>query len=155
MVLTLLAIIAGMAVVSVDLMGPERTAEDQARRLALLIREQCEAAILDTRELGVRLLPDGYRFSVFDGENWHPYHDPPAFVDRDLPQGFAVRVELDGAPVVLDPDPAIQQPHIVCQSSGEMTPFELSVMPPAGTAGYRLSGRRDGRVELDGWSHGS
>jgi general secretion pathway protein H len=153
-VLTLLSIIAGLAVVSIDLAGPERIAEEQARRLVLLIDEQCEEAILDSRELGLRVLPDGYRFSLWDGETWHEYLAPPTFKPHSLPPGFSMQLSIEGGEIILDDDPAEFEPHVLCFSSGEMTPFELAVLPPPGAPGRTLSGFRDGRVEMGGWVDG-
>lgn len=152
-VITLIAVLTGLAVVSVDLAGPERHAEEEARRLALLLGEQCEQAILDSRELGLRFDPEGYRFSIWDGEQWHEYYRPPVFQPRLLPEGFRVDLELQGRPVLLEDDPKNFDPHVVCYSSGEMTPFELAVLPPEPAPGRQVQGQRDGQVELAGWTH--
>lgn len=150
-VLTLIGVISGLAVLSVDLAGPDRVVEEEIRRLALLLDEQCEEAILDSRELGLRLTSDGYRFSQWTGEEWAEYLSPPTFRNHRLPGGFHWRLELEGAEVLIEDDPARYDPHVICFSSGEMTPFELALWGPSGDIGQGLIGERRGGIEISGW----
>jgi general secretion pathway protein H len=150
-VVALMAVIVGFAVLSVDLAGPERKAEQEAQRFVALLRQQCQDAVLDAQEYGVRFEPASYRFARWEQESWDEFFDPPLYRPRPMPPGFELSVLLDGRDVVLDTDVESHDPHVVCFSSGEMTPFNLQITTPAGYV-LTVDGRPDGSLSVAGWS---
>lgn len=146
-VLVLIGVVLGLATLSAGLGGPAARAEEEARRLAQLIRLQCEEALLMSREFGLHLSAEGYRFSVWDGETWLPRADARAFSDHPLPPPLGLRATVEGRELGLVSGEA-DRPQIVCASTGELTPFRIDFELPERGSAYRLAGALDGTLTL-------
>ncbi|NIR58909.1 MAG: type II secretion system minor pseudopilin GspH [Gammaproteobacteria bacterium] len=148
MVLVIIGVIVAFAQLSVGTHDAGRTAQREAERLAALLRLAQEEAVLSGRELGVAFGREGYRFMRLEDGEWVALED-----DRLLrPRRFAARLELElqvaGVPAALHAGEE-QAPQVQMLSSGELTPFSLRV--GGGDAqGYRVRGRFDGAVAVDG-----
>ena len=123
-VIAILAITAGIALLSTNLAGPATRLGDEAERLAGLLSLLCEESILQNQENGLILQAQGFRFVTFDGERWV---DRPERIyrARDYFQPLAIELTLDGRSVALTG--STNQPHIACFSSGEMTSFRMTM----------------------------
>lgn len=147
-VLVLVGVVLGLASLSAGLGGPAARAEEEARRLAALIRLQCEEALLMSRELGLHLLPDGYRFSVWDGQAWRPREGARQFAEHPLAPPLSLSAAVEGRELALA-GLDDELPQVVCSSSGELTPFWIDIALPERESGYRLAGTLDGTVTLN------
>ncbi|MCH8503059.1 MAG: type II secretion system minor pseudopilin GspH [Ectothiorhodospiraceae bacterium] len=127
----------------------DRELEDEARRLHAVLELAHENALLEARELGLILEPDGYRFTELVNDEWrgietsaHSYLRP-----RTIPDHLRLEIEVDGLPGEREPGRSEDdRPGIMLLSSGEITPFRirLSERHARGDAHYQL------RVELMG-----
>ncbi len=147
-VLVLIGVVLGLASLSAGLGGPAARAEEEARRLAELIRLQCEEALLMSREFGLHLSADGYRFSVWDGEAWRRRESARAFADHLLAPPLSLSAAVDGRELALESLDE-ELPQVVCTSSGELTPFWIEISLPDGESAYRLAGTLDGSLTLN------
>lgn len=152
-VLTIVGVLIGVATLSIDLADDNQRSENEANRLAELIRLQCEESILMGREFGLRFEPDAYRFVRWADQQWQARIEQRVYLPRSLPEGFYFELVLNDRAVALAEE-ANNEPHVICFGSGEMTPFELLLIPPGNNPGFRMIGRFDGALELQGWVDG-
>ena len=119
-VLVIVAVLAGLVVISAP--GESADFDREAKRLHLLFDMARREAMLDSTEFGFKATDREYRFLSYDDASQSWVAAPPPFKARTLPDEFSLHVKaartswsLPGAPPVL------------ILSSGEMTPFELSL----------------------------
>jgi general secretion pathway protein H len=145
-VIVILGVLSGLVMLT---MGRNRQSDllvEDSRRLATLIRAQCEDALLAGRSSGVQVDNSGFRFMVIKDSAWQPHPDA-AFRPRSWSVPLQIRLDADGVGT-RDPrrDMEGDAPQILCLLTGELTPFELELVIPGATS-ERLRGTADGRVE--------
>jgi general secretion pathway protein H len=118
--MVIMAVLAGVMVLSLSGMDPRR-AEREAERLAALLTLACEQAELAGRELGVHLAGSGYGFSLADGPDWLAFAAGHRFNTRTLD---AVTLEVPGQALPALPD-FDQEPQAVCFPGGELSALEV------------------------------
>lgn len=137
-VLVLIGTLAALVTLGSGLVGPTRTLDQEAQRLAGLVAVLADEAVLDGNEYGIRFTETGYdvlqylpaqaRWQVKPGQG------------HALPPALSVRVKVDAATQALatadEPD-TTPAPQVVLYSSGELTPFELSLSVRGGDAQQR------------------
>lgn len=118
----------------------------EADRFESLVRLACEKAEQSGREIGVDVDAAGFSFRELAGDTWR---------DADAETELRARAWLDGVSVTLaregrgvDLATRDAPPKIVCFSSGEMTPFALTLALADATP-YRITGSDDGTTKRD------
>lgn len=148
-VLVIIGIILSFAVLSVGDGGLEQQAEEETRRLAALMDLAAEQAILESRELGMVFLPSGYRFVTHVVEAWQEINDDTLLRPRTLPEGLHIELFLEALPVELNRrQQGVLTPHLILFSSGERTPFRLTIESDSHPAPLQLSGELFGKVKV-------
>lgn len=144
MVVLLVGILSSVVMLSVGSGGPERYMREEADRLAALIEQAADEAVMQNQEFGLRLTEKGYVFLCLDEakQQWN-YCADSIFRERELEGGLELRVAkpsaLKGLPV-LDEDEAAKKrqqeeeegqerltPDIFLLSSGEASPATLEI----------------------------
>ena len=134
-VVLVISILMGVVVSSFTGVDREQTLLGYAERLALRIEMARDKALQSNREWGVYINDrDGVRFAEFDEVNgeWIEHSDKPFNADNyDAQVRFTVEVEeYAGALGAADEDTEDGGlPTIVLFSSGETTPFEITIEP--------------------------
>lgn len=112
--------------------GERRELTEVTRTLYLRMQAAADEAVLTSSEIGIRFEEDNrYRFLTFDRDNaeWAP--EPPGGLPGGrLPEWAEIEIQSEGdsgGGTGLGDDEAELIPDIVFFSSGEMTPFELSI----------------------------
>lgn len=112
--------------------GERRELTEATRTLYLRMQVAADEAILTSREIGIQFQENnGYRFVGFDRDaaEWIP--EPPGGLPGGrLPEWVALELDSEadsGGGTGLGDSEAELVPDIVFFSSGEMTPFELSL----------------------------
>ena len=145
-VVVILAVMTGVAVITLRGSSPEERLDTDADRLAALIEAGCEQALLEARPLGLRLTPGGYDFWwPGTGGGWTPAGDD-MLRPRTLTGDWTMRLEMEGRPVELA-DSRDDPPQIVCSPTGEFTPFELRLA--AGDTVHVLQADFTGPLEVE------
>ncbi|MES2817682.1 MAG: type II secretion system minor pseudopilin GspH [Pseudomonadota bacterium] len=159
-VIVIIGCLVGLAVMSTGNASTSRELRDEARQLATLIGLLTDEAVLDNREYGLLIRPEGYRVLSYDESqgSWAPHNDA---AEHLLPAWARMELELDGQPLKLavpvkkDKDqPGLStdeseetekqktelQPQLLMLSSGELSPFRLRLAErlPQGSA-FELS----------------
>ena len=78
--------------------------QQQAERLQAILTQAREDAMLESRDLGLRVDATGFDFLQYDTKNerWHVIDGDPLLRPRALPEGLHVSLRLeDRAPVVV------------------------------------------------------
>jgi general secretion pathway protein H len=154
-VVVIIGIIASMAAVSTRVLGGDHEMDQEAKRLAAVLTQAREEAMLQGRDLGLRVDARGYDFLVYDGRNerWQLVADDPLLRERTLPDGLEAALWLESRPVLLAARAAPTErspaaPQVLVLASGDVVPFELR-LSRTGTEELRaVTGRVDGRFEI-------
>lgn len=152
-VVFIIAVVAGMAVISTGNIGVDRLLEQEARRARVLFGLAAQEAMLQGRPLGVVVEPQAYRFLVAGSEDWAEFQYSGPLRERRLLDGFQMNISnMEHAGAV---DFGRQQrqeddlhPQILFFPTGEMNPFTLSFQHRSHQGGYVLQGQENGRMQL-------
>lgn len=159
--LLVVVVIVGIIVTFAALSFGNRALEDrlevEAQRLDRILRLAAEEAEVKGIELGLRYTLDGYQFLVLsqDGK-WQPYDGDPILREREIGDPFSIELRVDGRVV----GPAVQgrggkdkdkkvEPQILLLSSGEVSPFALSLRARGLTRYWLLQSDALGRFTLE------
>ena len=148
-VVIIIGIVISFAVLSIN--SDDKTLEEESRRLQALINFTEQEAVLQGEELALQFKDNGYEFLVFDGEKWQSITDDEILRPRTMPDNLAVDYEPEGQKLTLKgKDEEDTPPRIYFLSSGEMTPFRLTLHRRGELDGYVLTGDARGKTELTG-----
>jgi general secretion pathway protein H len=162
-VVTIIGIFVGAVVLSLDVVGPDREAEQEAQRLRGLVDLLHEDSLMQSRDYGLMLTTGGYRFYAYDYKQlkWLQVAGDRLLDEHALAGSqLELALELDGKDVKLEKafatidrekDPA---PQVMILSSGELTPFKLDVSRSGLPGHYSLTGELDGKLAVaeDGYA---
>ncbi|MFT2092226.1 type II secretion system minor pseudopilin GspH [Paraglaciecola sp. 2405UD69-4] len=184
----LVLLIMGLAVGAVVLNYSGESAQDrlkkQAQRLQVVFNMAADFAVLNQRQLGLRVEEDEntYYFMYLDQEQtWQKIEEDRALGDHILPEEFSLELSLtdlpwdtssslfsndelfeedfslseDGTEIGNEEDKKPEPPQVFIFSSGEITPFSLSLIYEAdfGNAEpvyFRLNGQDTSPIEMEG-----
>ncbi|RJQ49579.1 MAG: type II secretion system protein GspH [Gammaproteobacteria bacterium] len=120
--------------------------EQEALRLSARLKLAGEEAVMQAREYALEFTADGYRFLVFENNEWRALKQDGTLRARRLPDGLWMKVSLPDEAAQEQPDEKAPQ-RIYLLSSGEMSAFEIDFGSNQ-TADYRLTGEFDGSIKL-------
>ena len=154
-VVFIIGLFAGMAVLSLNVVGVDRELEREALRLQSLLDTLMDEAVLQTRDYGVLFTNNGYRFFVYDypSLSWLDPVGDEFLREHRLTEPLAMTLFLEDREVVLDseyePEFGQQpQPQVVLLASGGITPFEARLFRDPAGGRYLLEGTLDGSLEV-------
>ena len=127
-ILVVVAIIGVLAlVVTLSVTGgAERQVRREAERFEALVGQACEQAELGGREIGIVVGDGGYAFRLMSGNDWVDFPADSTLRPRPWIGGLSLALTREGRPVDLGAS-ADATPQLVCFSSGERTPFALTL----------------------------
>ena len=111
-VVVIIGILTSMAVISVNVLGGDHEMQQEAERLQAILLQTREDAILQSRDIGLRLDATGYEFLAYDGriERWDAVADDPLLRARSMPEGLRLSLRLEDRNVQLKPrEPATER----------------------------------------------
>lgn len=126
--------------------GADRQLLRETDRFEGLVRLACEKAEQTGREIGVNVGTGGFSFQQLAGDQWQDADANGELRPRPWLDGMRVVLSREGRGVDLAARDA--PPQIVCFSSGEMTPFALTLALGEATP-YRITGGDDGSTKRD------
>lgn len=130
-VLVIISVIIGFAVLAIDT-GPEEQRRE-GDRIASLLELASEEAVMNGREYRVVLRRHGYSFELLRDGKWQTAEDD-LFRPRQLPSGLSLQLFLENREVALNDEEAPETAEsggLLILSSGEITPFELTLSGPS------------------------
>ena len=160
-VLLIIGVLSSLAVLSSGLAARNGPLEEESRRLLALMRFAAEEAVLRTEELALNIDGNGYQFLILVDNAWQPLEDT-TLRPRDWPEDLHAELTLEGRDVDLqlpgDADDADEdgekgddskvRPQILILSSGELSPFTLTLTDEARQIRRSLRGSLLGKLEL-------
>ena len=154
-VIVIIGIITSMAVVSVRVLGGDHQLDEEARRLRAVLSQAREDAMLEGRDVGVRLDEAGYDFVRFDGRRntWDLVVDDPLLRERRLPDGLRVGLRLEDRELQLKlrAIPTVEQqplPQLMLLASGDLVPFEILLRRDGSEQERVIQGLVDGTIRV-------
>ncbi len=125
-VLIIVGLLASLAVFTFGGSSQQRELKNEVRDLYLLMQTASEQAVLNNRELGVRVAEEGYQFVAYedDSGDWASSGER-LFQPGSFPEWMVVTkfIESDAPRLSTAEDELL--PDVVFFSSGETTPFEI------------------------------
>jgi len=154
-VVVIIGILTSMAVISVNVLGGDHEMQQEAERLQAILLQIREDAVLQSRDIGMRLDETGYEFLAYDGriDRWNAVEDDPLLRARSMPAGLRLSLRLEDRNVQLKPrQPATErkpiQPQVILQASGELVPFDVGFARDGTEEKRRVSGTIEGKIEV-------
>ncbi|MDH3419580.1 MAG: type II secretion system minor pseudopilin GspH [Gammaproteobacteria bacterium] len=157
-VATIIAVFAGVAVLSLGTLGSDRVLQREAARLQGLIDLLTEEAVLESRDYGLLFSETGYRFYVFDYQTftWLEPVGDRLLAERTLEEPLQLSLELDDREVRLAQDFDTMdineqpEPQVIVFGSGEVTPFEVGFFRELNAGRFVLSAEFNGATSVVG-----
>jgi general secretion pathway protein H len=154
-VVTIIGIFVGVAVLSVGLIGDDRASEQEIRRLQNLVTLVREEAVMQSRDYGVLFTSNTYRFYFFDYDQqaWLIPSSDRLLDVRNLDEPMEIALVVDDRDVLLDAELDPEQteapaPQVMLLSTGEVTPFTVSVSRGFDSTRHTLVTDFDGTTEV-------
>lgn len=166
-VLVIIGIVSSFAVLSTGLTGRDKPLNKESQRLLALMQMASEESVEKTEELGLTVSNDGYHFLRYDYDQnaWQPLEDD-LFRERRLPDDLTLDLVLEGRPIELgdpsqtdstatsksdikDAKDKPKPPQILFLSSGEVSPFTLTLSEHPGAAQSVIKSVGDGSFTVD------
>lgn len=158
-VMVLMAVLSAAAMTTLNYAFRGDDAETEARRIAALTALAAEEALLTGREYGLRIEDDALRFFIYDDDTrqWQPLDEDDTFRARPVPDTLDLDLVLEGQAVMLGGESAdeaddaaegAEPPQLMFFSSGQITPFTLTVAEDNGRA-WIVTGDLLGRLEIE------
>lgn len=158
----IIGIVMSVTVLSLSLASNDRELRKQARRFVSLVDLAQTDSMMQGRDFGIEFMTGAYRFVEYDPEynRW----GEPLFDDSlrlwQLPEGYELGLVLEDKRVLLEPDPGVLEdesgaqsdtvysPHMFIFSSGDMTPFEITITRLADNLSVVVEGDLLGNLEV-------
>ena len=143
-VIIIIGVIVSFANLSIG-QNTSRIVQDEAERLHGLIQLAGEEAVLQGRELALEFERHRYRFLELGNEGWQVVAEDKMFRERELPDAVDLELLLENTKASFDDKNKL--PKIFILSSGELTPFDMTLKTDEGEE-YMLQGQFNGKLAL-------
>ena len=143
-VVFIIGVIVTFASLSIGRHSDQSLAEE-AKRLHYLIKLASEESVMRSISLALEITKEGYQFVKIQGDQFVPLEGDRLFRKREFPADLKIDMEIQGEPVSFENKD--QPPHIYILSSGEMTPFKITISQEDSQP-YTITGDLIGKVEL-------
>lgn len=125
----------------------------EARRLAALLNLVQEEAVLNGSEYALQFTKNNYSFLYFAEGKWKEIKEDDVLKVRSLPEGIELQLVLEGEEVDLslfnqEFDAGMTPPRLFLLSSGEFTPYEITMKDSYNRAGFQLMPGENGRAKV-------
>jgi len=164
-VIVIIAVISAVALLSLGILGDDRSLQREARRLSSLIELANDEASIQGRDYGLEFMQSGYRFVEYDPllNQWYEMIGDDFLRPRQIEEGLEFELIIEDHRVLLDESAAETQrdeddtnltddyiPHILIMSSGDVSPFELRFLRPHDRTAITLTMSLAGELEIQG-----
>lgn len=175
-VIVIVGIVSAVALLSFGILGDDRDLQKEARRLSSLIELANDEATLQGREYGLEFVQSGYRFVEHDPltEQWFEVIGDEILRPRTLSEETEFDLYLEDRRILLDieaTDIEVEEddadeddlyarnprdrdltddyaPHVMIMSSGDISPFELSLIRRTDQAKITITMSPAGEIEI-------
>ncbi|MBL1432587.1 MAG: type II secretion system protein GspH [Gammaproteobacteria bacterium] len=155
--LIVVTLIIGVIVGSVSLssgLNRQVDVKEEIERLAALIDLAAQESVFKSTEIAVEFEENSYRFLTLVENEWQPIEADRLLRERQLPAGLEIELFIEGEEKEIfsvkteGSDKKNIPPRIFLLSSGELTPFEISLKGVDGDTLYTLVGQINGQLAI-------
>jgi general secretion pathway protein H len=139
-ILVVVVIISILTVLGVQMVSSgsvERNLQQHGRILQSTIEYSCDQATLQNIPHGLKLSKNSYIFAQYVNQQWLDLPGNQGVFARQYADGSFFSLEIDGREIVLKKD-EIELPQIMCDSSGQLTAFNLTISDATNLHHYQL-----------------
>lgn len=174
LIMLLIGILASTVVLSFNSDSAQEQVNKEALRFQQVFHFIAETAQLRQQEWGLLVAEKSYAFVYFKDNKWHWVEEPVAAAVYELPEGVSLQLELEGLPgfeqnllsqlqwemeeqaVLADKANAERPPlpRVFILSSGEITPFRLSLKASEGLTVFQVQLGTDFGIPLKRYTMG-
>jgi len=103
-VVVIIGIVVTFAMISFNVLGGDREAEQEARRVVAILSQVRDEAAMQGRDFGMRLEPTSYEFLTLEPRRggWQAVTDDDLLRSRQLPDGLRMRLWLESREIILE-----------------------------------------------------
>ena len=155
-VIAIMGIMLGLGLIAFGDGGLSDKLEQESQRLYGLIKLAQEESILQSKEIALELEADGYVFkeAEFDEKkakyNWVPIAGDKLFRKRSLTAGIELDLNVEDTSLELSDENDNDTPiRIFILSSGELTPFDLTLKINDLEQHYTIMGSEIGELKIE------
>lgn len=144
-VMVLITVVVSVMLLSINLSSPAKRIEAVADKLQQQLLLAYQTAVLQQREFGFSLTPQGYAFVEYQEGEWF-ISEEKNLAPEILPEALEPTLLIDDQaikPIKLDQP----EPQVLLLSSGETTPFEFDLEDRDSAWRIKLQGDFLGRVQ--------
>jgi general secretion pathway protein H len=151
-VMVIVAVLTTVGMISVGTLGADRGLDDEVERYSDVVAAAVEQAQLEGRDFGVHFAPDGYRVLAYaaDRDRWEALADDRLYEFHRWPEGVRAALSLEGRIVPPEPprDAAPLVPQVLLFSSGDVSPYVVTLVREGSDARFVVEGLPDGTLEV-------
>ncbi|MBL4852218.1 MAG: type II secretion system minor pseudopilin GspH [Gammaproteobacteria bacterium] len=156
--LIVVTLIIGLMIGVINLssgLNRQHDVQEEIERLAALIDLAAQESIFKSTEIALEFEESSYRFLTLIENEWQPIEADRILRQRQLPAGLEIELFVEGERQEIfsietkDSEKKDIPPRIFLLSSGEITPFEVSLKGADGDTLYTLIGRINGELEIE------
>ena len=149
-VVVIMAVLTTVAMLSIGTLGKDRGLDDEGDRYTDIAAAVTEQAQLEGRDFGIYFGPASYEVLVYAlrHQRWETLPDDRLYERRELPAGVTPTLEIEGKVLLLDREKADapRVPQVLIFSSGDVSPYRLTLSREGTDAKWQLEGRADGTL---------
>jgi general secretion pathway protein H len=149
-VVVIIAVLTTLAVLSVGVLGIDRELDAEGDRFTDVAAAGIEQAQLEGRDYGIWFGPGRYEVLSYAQrrQRWESVADDRLYESHALPAGLTVRLELEGrpAPIGNDKPGTPRVPQVLLFSSGDASPYRLTLGREGSQAQWIVDGQADGTL---------
>jgi len=149
-VLVILGVTVSFAVLSINTGEDGERVDREAKRISRLLSLASEEAILQSRQLAFEVDQDGYSFVRLENNEWQYIENDTVLRKRRLPEDIFIDLRVDGDSVTINGKQASTTSRVYLFSSGEITPFTMTLRTADNRFAYQLTGDLQGKVKYVG-----
>ncbi len=143
-VLVLIAVITGMAMLSMGTADPRDKQKFEAERLLKLLELSSQDAMVRGEVTGIEFYKQGYRFVGLKNHKWHVQDSDLLFKPREMPFLMTWTLSKNNMRIELPITPSFTPtPQIIIDPAGGMDLFELSIQMQETNTTFRVSNTSD------------
>ncbi len=139
-ILVVVVIVAVMTALGVQMLSAgsvERNLQQHGRQIQASLNFSCDQAILQNRSHGISFFNEGYQFSQYVDQQWLSLADEMDYAYHEFQDGSVLSLRIEDQSIVLGDEPT-ELPQVVCDASGELTPFSVLISDASKAHHYRL-----------------
>ena len=157
--------ISSIVLLSMGVIRDDRELQREVFRMASLIELAADEATLQGRDFGIEILRAGYRFIEYDPytDRWLPIVGDEILRQRSLPDDFEFELFVEDRRISLSDQAAglqsdddgedragieVYTPHALLLSSGDVSPFELTLLRRSDDTTMQLRVMPNGEVRI-------